>query len=114
MKKFVILSIFSCLMVLSLQQITFAETQDNEKQLDEAESARAEISAKAAREQKAAEETREQKAAEKSANAARAEEIAKAGDRLKRDGGVKKEETKIQEEVNEKTEREKIPSKLKK
>lgn len=114
MKKFVILSIFSCLMVLSLQQITFAETEEYEKQLDEAESARAEISAKAAREQKAAEETREQKAAEKSANAARAEEIAKAGDRLKRDGGMKKEETKIEEEVNEKTERKKIPSKLKK
>ena len=98
-------------MIFSLQQMTFAE-EDEEKNKN-AEEARAQTLAEAARAEKAATEAeREEKKANDAANAAREKEIAEAGNYLKRDGGIKKE--KIVEEKKVEIKKIKIPSKLKK
>ena len=89
MKKIPVIFILSFLMIFSLQQMTFAE-EDEEKNKN-AEEARAQTLAEAARAEKAATEAeREEKKANDAANAARDKEIAEAGNYLKRYGGIKK------------------------
>ena len=108
MKKLLTVSIFSFLIILSLQQMIFAEDEN-----DKANEARAQTLSEAARDEKAANEAaRDEKESNEAANAARDKEVAEAGKHLKRYGNLENEKEIEEEEI--KYEKIKIPSKLKK
>ena len=108
MKKLLMVSIFSFLIILSLQQMIFAEDEN-----DKAIEARAQTLSEAARDEKAANEAaRDEKESNEAANAARDKEVAEAGKHLKRYGNLENEKEIEEEEI--KYEKIKIPSKLKK
>ena len=111
MKKIVAYVIFSCLMIFSLQQMVFADTEDNEERAEKAAEARAQTLAEAARAEKAAVEAeRAEKAAVEAERAEREKEKEKAQQKLKRE--IIKDEVKEKEKIVEEPIVRKIPSKL--